>query len=559
VIVLAALAAYHNSFQGPFIFDDLDSILDNQTIRHVWPIGDALVPPRQSGVTGRPVVNLSLAVNYAFGGTRVWGYHVLNLVIHVLAGLTFFGIVRRTLLWPRLRERFGAEASKLALATAVLWTVHPLQTESVTYVIQRCESMMGLFYLLTLYYFIRGASSERARPWFGLSVAACALGTACKEVMLSAPLMVLLYDRTFVSGSFRVAWQQHGRLLVALGATWVLLGSLSASGGSLDNVSRNPHIRLGRGEYLLTEPGVILDYLRLCVWPHPLCFDYNGLAARTWSSILPPALVVGTLLTATVWALGVNAVWGFVGAWFFLILAPTSSFFRLDSPMYEHRMYLPLAAVVTMAVVGLFLLQRQLFSRQQGLVLSCVAGTSVAILFGYLTIQRNRDYSSEVSIWQDTVDKRPNSARAHFNLGTALEQAGRVQEAIEHYEQALRIKPDFADAHSNLGVALAQQGRLQEAIEHWEESLRINPDSADAHFNLGLALARTGRVQEAIEHWEQTLRIKPNYPEAHYNLGLALEKLGRTQEAITHYEQALRIKPDFVQAQNALARARAAQ
>jgi len=191
-----------------------------------------LSPPRWSGITGRQLINLSLAVNYAVGGTRVWGYHALNLAVHILAGLTLFGIVRRTLLQPRLRGRFGAAANGLALTTAVLWTVHPLQTESVTYIIQRCESMMGLFYLLTLYCFIRGAASQRPRLWYGLCVTACALGMACKEVMVSAPLMVLLYDRTFVSGSFRVAWRRHGRLLGALAGTWVLLGYLVASGGT---------------------------------------------------------------------------------------------------------------------------------------------------------------------------------------------------------------------------------------------------------------------------------------------------------------------------------------
>jgi hypothetical protein len=156
VIVAAGLWAYHNSFQGPFIFDDVGNILENPTIRHLWPIWETLSPPQRSGIAGRPVINLSLAVNYACGGTRVGGYHALNLGVHILAGLTLFGIVRRTLLQPRLRERFGPPADGLALITAVLWTIHPLQTESVTYIIQRCESIMGLFYLLTLYCFIRG-------------------------------------------------------------------------------------------------------------------------------------------------------------------------------------------------------------------------------------------------------------------------------------------------------------------------------------------------------------------------------------------------------------------
>ncbi|MGO9609021.1 MAG: hypothetical protein ACLPT4_05215, partial [Verrucomicrobiia bacterium] len=149
MIVLAALAAYHNSFATPFLFDDLASVEKNLTIRHLWPIWKALSPSATSLVGGRPVVNLSLALNYALGGTGVWGYHAFNLSAHVLAGLTLYGIVRRTFARPGLRERFGAAAEWVALAVAVIWTVHPLQTEAVTYISERCESLMGLFYLLT--------------------------------------------------------------------------------------------------------------------------------------------------------------------------------------------------------------------------------------------------------------------------------------------------------------------------------------------------------------------------------------------------------------------------
>src|ERR1022692_1539631 len=201
MVVAAGLLAYHNSFTGPFIFDDFYSIEDNPTIHHLWPIWQTLSPPRIGAPTveGRPLVNLSLAINYALGGYRLWGYHALNLTIHILAALTLFGIVRRTLLQPRLQERFGAAADGLALAVAVLWMVHPLQTESVTYIIQRAESLMGLFYLLTLYCFLRaaGAGGPGRFWWLAASVFACLLGMATKEVMVSAPLVVLLYDRTF--------------------------------------------------------------------------------------------------------------------------------------------------------------------------------------------------------------------------------------------------------------------------------------------------------------------------------------------------------------------------
>ena len=547
LVIAAGLLAYHNSFTGPFIFDDTGSIQQNPTIRHLWPIWQSLSPPRWGGLTveGRPLINLSLAVNYAIGGTEVWGYHALNLAIHILAGLTLLGIVRRTLLQPRLRERFGAVANELALAVAVLWTVHPLQTESVTYIIQRAESIMGLFYLLTLYCFIRGAESPRPRVWYGLCLSACALGMASKEVMASAPLLVMLYDRAFVSGSSREAWRRRGPLYAGLASTWILFGYLVFFHGSFGTAVINAKSGgVTWWAYLLTEPGVILHYLRLSAWPHPLCFDYFGWpTAGTGLSILLPGLVIAILLGATAWTCKTNSVWGLLGAWFFLILAPSSSFIPTDSPAFEHRMYLALAAVVVLVVMGI----HALAGRRTVIVMAVLA-----VGLGLVTVQRNQDYRSEIAIWADTVAKRPENSRGRCNLGVALVRAGRVEEAIGHLEQALRINPDGAEVHCDLGFALAQAGRIPEAITQYEQALRIKPDYAKAHSDLGVALAQVGRIPEAIEHLERALRIKPDYAEAHCNLGVALAQAGRIPEAIEHLERALRIEPDNAEAHNNL-------
>ncbi|MES1167228.1 MAG: hypothetical protein ABUL68_04430, partial [Pseudomonadota bacterium] len=233
-IVLAAFEAYFNSFSVPFIFDDAASIAQNSTIRHLSQLGNVLSGPPWGALTvnGRPLLNLTLALNYALGGLAVGGYHGVNLAIHILAGLTLFGIVRRTLQQARLAGRFGEAALPLALCVALIWTLHPLQTEAVTYVVQRAESQMGLLYLLTLYAFIRGAASARPEKWYALSVLCCALGMMAKEVMVSAPLMVLLYDRTFVAGSFGRAWRERWRWYGGLAATWLVLGWLMLGPGS---------------------------------------------------------------------------------------------------------------------------------------------------------------------------------------------------------------------------------------------------------------------------------------------------------------------------------------
>ena len=582
LVIAAALLAYHNSFTGGFVSDDVRSILENPTIRHLWPIWQPLSPPHQGGLTveGRPLINLSLAISYALSGYDVWGYHALNLTVHILAGLTLLGIVRRTLRQPALRERFGAVANELALATAVLWTVHPLQTESVTYMIQRAESIMGLFYLLTLYCFIRASDSQRTRLWYGLSVTACALGMASKEVMVTAPVMVLLYDRAFLSTSFREAWRRRWPLYLGLAATWIPFSYLAHL--TLANASMNAHlIGVSRWQYLATEPGVILSYLRLSVWPSPLCLDRGWPIARTCLSILPTTVVVLILLGAAAWAWRRNPAWGFVSVWFFLILAPSSSLVPAQDAFCERRMYLPLAAVMCAAVMGL----SSLVGRKRLAVF-----VAVAVGLGFLTWRRNQDYRDEITIRVDAVAKFPNDPVVHYNLGVtlagldrvpeavgqfeealrlrpdfawahyslaaALVRLGRVPEAIEQYERALQIQPDYAEAHNNLGVVLAGAGRSQEAIAHFEQVLRIRPEDTDARNNLGATLAQAGRLPEAIEQFDLVVRIKPDDAEAHYNLAAALEQSGKVTQAIGHYEQAVRLNPDFAEARERLTRLR---
>src|SRR5688500_477519 len=205
LLAVAAVLAYANSFSVPLLFDDWVTIQHNPRLRQLWPIWSALSPPEYSGVGGRPVANLSFVLNYALTGESVPGFHAINLAIHFLAGLTLFGIVRRTLRLPQWRERFHRSAGAVALAVAGLWMLQPVQTQSVTYVSQRTESLMGLFYLFTLYAFIRGATSPGSRAWFIAAVASCFAGMGTKEGMVTIPVIILLYDFVFLSGRSFVA------------------------------------------------------------------------------------------------------------------------------------------------------------------------------------------------------------------------------------------------------------------------------------------------------------------------------------------------------------------
>ncbi|HEX6974309.1 MAG TPA: hypothetical protein VF147_07910, partial [Vicinamibacterales bacterium] len=348
VIALATLAAYSNSMDGIFVFDDEPSIERNAHVAALPDVVAAMGAPNDSTLAGRPVASLSFALDYArSGGHSLAAYHATNLAIHIASALLLFGIVRRTLRSPRLADLFGPQATPLAASVALLWALHPVQTGSVTYIVQRVESLMGLFYLATLYCAIRASSASRAMPWIAGAVLACALGMGTKEVMVSAPLMVLLWDWIFARDTLR----SRRPLYCALACTWVILGVLVAGGPRTFSVGFGfegwPWWR-----YLLTQASVVTHYVRLVFWPSPLVLDYEWEPSTVAAAILP-GLFVLALVGATAWAVVRRMPSGFAAAWFFVILAPTSSVLPIVTEVAaEHRLYLPLAGVVALAVLG---------------------------------------------------------------------------------------------------------------------------------------------------------------------------------------------------------------
>ena len=581
LLILVGVLAYWNSFDGVFLFDDIDSIRDNPHIRALWPLSESMsLPLWNTGVTvdGRPLLSLSFALNHWLFGPEPWGYHLVNLLIHLAAGLLLFGIVRRTLDLPQFRERYASSACPpepwrrrgtwLALSTALIWLVHPLQTESVTYIVQRAESLMGMLFLLTMYCSIRGFTSDKGGRWYVAAVIACAIGMGVKQTMFSAPLLVILYDYVFTGGLkpgglalgerglqrgghvARPGRPGRGRFYAALCSTWLIVfGIIVATWqeSTIDFVNISPL------RYALTQPLVLLQYLRLAVWPAPLVLSYGWTLEDQWPRIVFPGLAVLGMLAVMFRGLWRRKWYGFVLAWFFLILAPTSSIAPMRQAIFEHRMYLSLAAVVMLAVLGAEYAIRKLapHPKRRAVLGGCLTLTVVAAL-GCLTHARNRDYHSELRIWQDNVAHRPESSFARNGVGWCLLKDGRYAEAAQHLKAAVALDPDFARAHHNLGNALQALGHIAQAILHYEEALQHKPDFADAHNNLGSTLHALGRSREAAEHCREALRLSPGLPEAHYNLGNAVVALGRPREAIEHYRQAVRLKPDFAEAHNNL-------
>jgi tetratricopeptide (TPR) repeat protein len=551
VLVLAALASYANGLDGELVFDDIPSIRLNRTIDHLWPPDSVLFPPRDRTVAGRPLVNLSLAVNFALHGTQVRGYHLFNLAVHVLAALTLFGLVRRTLQSPGIPDRARQSATGLALAAALLWAVHPLQTESVTYIIQRAEALVGLFYLLTLYCVVRGAGSGRPAGWYVAAVAACLLGMASKEVMVTAPVVVLLYDRVFLAGSFAAALRRRAGLYAGLAATWgLLLALLSASGGRAGSAG------LAHGitpwAYAQMQCGWILHYLRLCFWPSPLVFDYGPTrptAEADWMAVVGIAVLAAAVLVALVRFPRL----GFLGICFFALLAPTSSFVPIATQVAaEHRMYLPLAAVLVAVVVSVHAAWARLagpgpprFLRRA--VLPTAVVLAVALL-GWQTQRRNDDYRSDLALWKDTAAKRPDNPRGHLNLAAAHFNRGDATAALAELDVTVRLAPEDADAWCNRGQAKQRLGRHDEAIADLTRAIELRPDQARYYLERGRARRGAGRLDEAVEDFTRSLSLEPDQAETYFYRGNALLALGRTERAIADYTRATELQADFAQA-----------
>lgn len=508
LVAALILAAYLPVLRAPFVFDDAGAVVGNPTIRSLsWA---ALRPPADgSTTTGRPVTNLSLAVTHGLGGGTPAAHRLGNVLLHVASALLLAGLLRRL--------AGGARASWWGGAAALLWGLHPLQTESVAGIAQRTEVLVGFFYVLALYALVRRANGGPG--WAVVAVGAAALGMGSKEVMVTVPVVAVLLDRAFLAGSFAAVWRQRRWLHLGLASTWVLLAALVAEAGGQRGASAGFGLGITPWQYLLRQAEALVLYVRLSLWPHPLVLDYGTAVPGTWTEVWVPGLMVAGALAASGWMLWRRPRIGTAGAALFLILAPSSSFVPLvTQTVAEHRMYLPLAVVMAGAAWGL----SRLPGRTWILVL-------LAAALGGVTVARLGVFHTARGLWEDTVAKVPANARAWQNLAFEHQREGRWAEATAGYARAIALSPGYVTARYNAGVVLLQQDRAAEAEEQLRAAVGLAPDHVDARANLGVALARLGRLPEAVEAYQAALRLAPA-ADVQYNLAVAWRQLGRASE-----------------------------
>lgn len=531
VLAVLALAAYWVAIPAPFGFDDHASLVENASIRSLWPLWRPLSPPSTgAGVSGRPLVNLSFALNFAVSGDSPPAYRLTNVLLHGATAMLLFGLLHRTL--RRLRPERSWQA--VAWVFVATWAIHPLVTESVTCIVQRNEVMSGLCYVGMLYAFVRLTEPGASRRWRMVVVGAVLVGVFCKETMVTAPVALLLFDRCFVAGTFAEAWRQRRKLYLLLATTWVVLAVLVIREGG----SRGGTVGFGAGisswHYLLTQCQALALYLKLSIWPHPLVVDYGTAAVTEISTVLVRGGFILGLLVTTVWLLWRHPKIGFLPALFFLLLAPSSSFVPLATQtMAEHRMYLPLVCVVTALGLAATTLWRH------GLVLMVLA----TIPLTWVTVERNRLYRDPVAFWTDTLRHQPDNPRVRINFGNALLELGRQEDAMSEFRRSLDITPGYPFGLLNLGNVYLRTGRTREALTLLQQAAESLPFNPIVRNSFGAALAQADRHVEAIEHYRFALELAPDLTVGHFNLGLSLLAMGDRENAIAHLRRAVQLDP----------------
>ena len=538
---------YWHAFDGEFFFDDENNIQQNITLRisdlspeSLYSAGFDSPHPR------RFVAYISFALNYYFHEYDTFGYRFINVLIHLLTGLFIFLLVKATLSLPALKERYKPY-KEVAFFTALIWLVHPIAIQSVTYVVQRMTSLSAMFYVLALLMYVQGRLSKSKQKY--LFFLGCflsgILAIASKEIAITLPFFICLYEWYFLQ-DLKTSWLK--RYGTALAVTLIIM-----AGFALYCLGDNPFksILSGYGhrpftlqERLLTELRVVIHYISIILLPYPsrLSLDHNFPLS---SSLINPITTLFSLFTIAfllylaLFKAQKQRLLSFCILWFFGNLIIESSVLALEI-IFEHRTYLPSIAVILLTVVAVYR-----FIKPQKLLLSTLC--IVTLIFSYWTYQRNIVWSSPITLYRSIIDKYPTLPRAHTNLGTYLVRDGKTEKAIEHFYEAIKLHPEFASARASLGQALFSVGRDKEAIEQLEKSIELHP-SAAALSNLGGALVRKGEYERALTTLTEALKLDPNVAQTYYNLGVAHSNLNNDDKAISNYKSAIKLNSKYADA-----------
>lgn len=579
-IVIAGIISYSNSFDCSFHFDDTH-FLDISVTNDVANVVDwiRLAPSRPLGI-------LTFAVNYNLHQLDVWGYHLVNLFIHLINALLVYWLTWITLSSPVMKDDpISRNKTIIAFMTGLLFVTHPLATQSVTYIVQRFASLATLFYLLSLILFIRGRLWQGDRNtsllFFSASIFSGICGMLTKEIVFTLPFAILLYDYFFLKASpWKLELKDKGLMVSFIMLTIFLLLIFRVRSVYVFHTvepGQGYAYSISMQEYLFTQFRVILTYIRLLILPFHQNFDYDYPVSTTLFHIktfLSFLALLGIALTGFLLFKKYRLI-AFGIFWFILTLLVESSIIPISqNVIYEHRTYLSSFGFFIALTGGFFYLFQEKHLRIGVFILLVIASLNATLAY-----QRNKIWQDEYTLWADCLKKSPNKARVNNNFGnalfnkgdyekalyyynkaiftnnhyadyynnrgTAMSALGYTQKALEDYNEAIRLKPDYVDAYNNRGILYDKLGQYPQAIQDYNETIRRNHHYANAYNNRGTIYGRQGQYQKAINDFNKAITIKSNHALAHHNLGYVYSLLGQYQPAIKHYNNAITYDPKY--------------
>jgi len=585
-LVAAVWMAYASGLGAPFIMDDASSVTANRSIRSLWPLWPVLVYEHGEGRTidGRPLLNLSLAVNRAITGTAPIGFRIVNILIHCSNAILLMALARELLARPAVPAAVRDRAGEIAFAAVVLWAVHPLGTAAVTYVIQRAESLGAFMMLATVLVTVRGIlAADTGRGTWALPLVALlsALAGTAKETSVAIPLVTLLIDRALLAGSWRGTlrhWPWH----VAAAASWpsvaLMLTALGGRGSSAGLDSASPWL------YLLTQAKAIWLYFARIVWPQGLVFDYGDFLSSGLAESGGWLLLTAAVFGGVVYGYAKFPVTFLGPLLFFVLLGPTSSVVPVKTQtIAEHRAYLASAALIVPFVAAAWVVARErlaLSPRFCGL-----AATAVALALGLSTAARNREFVTPEILWRKALAAEPRNERAMINLaaqliakkdpaslaeaerllarvaetgrypkvhsvnaGSLAKAQGRYPEALAAIDAVLEFTPDDAATHADRGYVLWKLGRSPEALADLDRALALDDQIAPAWLNRGNVLLDLGRRDDAERSFARSVEVDPKYAKGWDHLGIARQDRGDRAAALEAFDRAVACDPKDAEA-----------
>jgi tetratricopeptide (TPR) repeat protein len=516
-IILLGLVVYSNTFFNSFHFDDFPDIINNASIRDLhhltriwnfWPT--------------RFITYLTLALNYHWGGLQVAGYHVLNLLFHLGASILVWYLVTLTMKTPFMKnEGLSAQAPWIAFISAVLFLVHPLQTQPVNYIYQRAVLLAAFFYLGALALYVKSALVREINPasraWIPYYIAALVfaiLSPFSKETAVTLPFMVCLYQRFFLTPRRKFPWVMAVPFFMAallLPVVWLIVHPVDIRGAKSTVEGYAGGITVGT--YFLTQIKVLVTYIRLAFLPIHQSVDYDYPAARSLFEV--PVILSLLLLTAVLTAAGKLAgkyrMSTFGIFWFFITLMPESSLWPNKDLVFEHRLYLPVAGFSMFLSSGIFYLfkNKNFLSVRFFFLLVCA--------YSFLTYQRNKVWENEVTLWDDAVHQFPRDQRAYLNRGAAYQVRGEIDRALADYNMVIGLGSVDAVTLSNRGKIFLDKRQPELALANFDLAIKVNPNFAGTYMNRGLLYAIYGKLNLAMKDFNREIELLPGDPQAYLN------------------------------------------